>query len=408
MSATADVTLADIEAARERLRGAVMETPCVESRALSELCGCTVFAKREYLHETGSFKERGACNALMLLGAEQRTRGVIAASAGNHALALACHARRLGVPATVVMPVHAPLIKQTRCRGYGARVILHGSNIAEAKVHAEKLVAAEGLSYVHGFDGAEVIAGQGTIAFELLDQVTNLEAVVCPIGGGGLIAGVALAIRELKPSVKVIGVEPEHCQSYMAAMKAGRPVVVETKATLADGLAVPEVGPRAFELARGRVDEVVTVGEREIAVAILRLVETEKGVVEGAGATPLAAMIAGKLDHLRRRRVAMVFCGGNIDPGVLGRVIEHALVQDGRLTRFTAVISDRPGGLMALASAVASVGASIKDVDHERAFSSADISRVQVLCTVETRDAAHVAELHAAVRERGIEIIEVG
>ncbi len=399
------VTLADIVAARARISGAVMNTPCSLSPGLSEICGCTIYTKLEYMQETGSFKERGACNAMMLLSPEQRSRGVTAASAGNHALALAYHGRRLDIPVTVVMPMQAPLIKRTRCAAMGAKVILHGDNVGEAKVRAEVLVAEHGLTYIHGFDGAEVIAGQGTIGLELLDQLADVEAIVCPIGGGGLIAGLALAVKSLKPSVHIVGVEPEHCRSYLASLEAGKPVKVQVTPTLADGLAVPQVGSRAFAIARPLVDEVVAVGERELALAILRLVEVEKGVVEGAGAAPLAAFLSGQLSHLRGKRVVLVLCGGNIDPAVLGRVIEYGLVIDGRLARFTAVISDRPGGLADLASAIASCGASIKQVEHERAFGSADVSRVQVLCTIETRDAAHIEEVQRTLREHGIEII---
>ncbi len=400
------VTHAEISAARERIRGVVMATPCIESPALSELCGCTILAKLEYLQRTGSFKERGAANALMQLDPARRRAGVVAASAGNHALALAYHGRRLGIPVTVVMPRHAPLIKQRRCRSFGATIVLSGENIAEAKDAADRLVAERGLTYVHGFDGAEVIAGQGTIGLEMVEQSGGLDAIVCPIGGAGLIAGIGVALAHASPRTELIGVEPEHCASYAAALAAGRPVRVEMRPSLADGLAVPSVGERAFELARGRVSRVVRVEEEEIALAILRLVEAEKGVVEGAGAAPLAAFLGGHLDDLRGKRVGLVLAGGNIDPSMLGRVIEHGLVTDGRLTRFSAVISDRPGGLAEFASIVARVGASVKQIEHERAFASIDVSRVTVLCTVETRDAAHVEELHAALRDAGIEVVQ--
>jgi threonine dehydratase len=393
-----------IVAARARLVGAVMETPTRESRPLSHICGATIFTKREYLQQTGAFKERGAANAMLLLSPESRQRGVIAASAGNHALALAFHGQRLGIPVTVVMPRQAPLIKQTRCALLGARVLLAGANVEEAKAHADEFVAKEGLTYIHGFDGADVIAGQGTIGLELLDQVPNLDAVVCPVGGAGLIAGVALAIKTVSPSVKIIGVQAAHAPGFVESLKQGKVVSVEVKPTLADGLAVPTVGPNAFAIAKDLVDDCVTVSEEEIAQAILRLVELEKGVVEGAGAVPLAAFLAGKLQHLEGKRVALILCGGNIDPAVLGRVIEYGLVVDGRIARFSAYISDRPGGLQVLASAIASTGANIKQVEHERAFSSADISRVQVLVTVETRDHAHIEELLEALRARGIEV----
>ncbi len=399
------IGLSHVVAARYRIEGAILQTPCRESRALSALCGATIFTKREYLQQTGSFKERGAANALLQLSPEDRRRGVIAASAGNHAMALAYHGQRLGTPVTVVMPRHAPLIKQSRCRAMGATVILHGDDIAQAKLHADELIASKGYIYVHGFDGPEVIAGQGTIGLELMEQVQDLDAVVCPIGGGGLIAGVALAIKETKPNIKIIGVEADHCASFLEAQKAGKPVLVQTRPTLADGLAVPRIGDNAFELAKGRIDECIGVTEKDIALAILRLVELEKGVVEGAGAVPLAAFLAGKLQHLTGKRVALILCGGNIDPAVLGRVIEQGLVLDGRLSQFTAYISDRPGGLQEFAAAIASVGASIKQVDHERAFSPADISRVQVLATVETRDRAHIEEMHTALKQRGIEVV---
>lgn len=393
-----------IVAARARLVGAVMETPTRESRPLSHICGATIFTKREYLQQTGAFKERGAANAMLLLSPEARERGVIAASAGNHALAMAFHGQRLGIPVTVVMPRTAPLIKQTRCKTLGARVLLSGTNVEEAKVHADECARNEGLTYIHGFDGAEVIAGQGTIGLELLDQVSNLDAVICPVGGGGLIAGVALAIKTLAPAVKVIGVQAEHAMSFVESLRQGKVVSVEIKPTLADGLAVPTVGPHAFAIAKDLIDDCITVSEEEIAHAILRLVELEKGVVEGAGAVPLAAFLSGKLKHLAGKRVAMLLCGGNIDPAVLGRVIEHGLVIDGRLARFTAYISDRPGGLQVLASAIAGAGANIKQVEHERAFSPADISRVQVLVTVETRDHAHIEELLEALKAKGIEV----
>ena len=400
------MAFSQIVAARLRIDGAVINTTCRESKTLSALCGCTVFTKREYMQQTGSFKERGACNALLLLSPEHRRKGVIAASAGNHALALAFHGSRLGIPVTVVMPRHAPLIKQTRCHQLGAKVILSGNDIAEAKVHAEALIAEHGFSYIHGFDGIDVIAGAGTVGLEIIEQLPDLDAIICPIGGGGLIAGLALAVKETKPSVRVIGVEPAHCASFTAALAAGQPVRVSAKPTLADGLGVPQVGANAFAIARDRVDEVVCVSEEEIALAILRLIEMEKGVVEGAGATPLAALIAGKLPALAGKRVALVLCGGNIDPAVLGRVIDFGLVTDGRLTRFSVYISDRPGGLQEFATVVASTGASVKQVEHERAFSSADMSRVKVLATIEVRDQAHSDQLHAALTAKGMEIVD--
>lgn len=404
-AALSDVTFDQIVAARERIAGGVSETPCVESMALSDLCGCTIFSKLEYLQRTGSFKERGARNALLLLSDEQRRRGVIAASAGNHALAIAYHGRELGVPVTVVMPRFAPMIKQSRCRQMGATVILHGEHIMDARTRADELAREHGFTYIHGFNDAAIIAGQGTMGLEILDQVPRADAVVVPVGGGGLIAGLGLAIKTARPRTRIIGVEPALCASFKAALEAGEPVTFPMSPTLADGLAVPRVGDRAFAIARGVVDQVVTVSEEEIALAILRLAELEKGVVEGAGAAPLAALLAGKLDDLKGQRVVLALCGGNIDPTMLSRVIEHGLVVDGRLAQFTAIISDRPGGLVELTQAIASTGASVKHIDHERAFHGANVYTVRVVCTVETHDAAHIDRLHAALDAAGIRVI---
>jgi threonine dehydratase len=406
MEAVNGVTFDGIVAARRRIASGIVETPCVESSALSELTGCRVYSKLEYLQRTGSFKDRGARNALLQLPAESREKGVIAASAGNHALALAYNARDLGIPVTVVMPLVAPLVKQVRCRQLGAKVLLYGADIGQAKLKADELVESEGLTYIHGFDGADVIAGQGTVGLEILEQVPDLDAIIVPAGGCGLIAGLGLAVKTMNPAVKIIGVEPERAASFLAALNDGEPVATPIGATLGDGLAVPKVGPLAFSIAREFVDQVVTVDEGSIAVAILRLLELEKGVLEGAGATPLAALINGVLPELQGKKVVLVLTGGNIDPNVLSRVIEHGLVVDGRLTQFRAVISDRPGGLAALAQAIAAVGASVKQITHERAFASADVSTVDVQVTVETRDRIHFQELMACLKRAGIQTEE--
>ncbi len=405
MTATAiDVHCDDVVAAMARIADGVVRTPCHESDALSELCGARIFTKAEYLQRTGSFKERGARNALLQMDPALRARGVVAASAGNHALALAYHGRDLGISVTVVMPRGAPLVKQVRCAHYGARVLLHGDTITDAKVKADELAQSQGLTYVHGFNDAAIIAGAGTVGLEILEQVPDVEAIVTPVGGGGLIAGVALAVKELRPNVQIVGVEPERCPSLIRAIEQGRPVPAFDGPTLADGLAVPQVGDRAFAIARDRVDALVTVSEADISLAILRLVELEKGVVEGAGAVPLAAFLSGKLQALRGKRVALLLCGGNIDPMVLSRVIEHGVAVDGRLTEFTAVISDRPGGLAELASTIASTGASVQQIDHERAFGEADVSRVTVRCRVEVRDGTHLETLKSALKSKGIQV----
>jgi len=398
------ITLDDVLAARERIRGGIYESPCVESIPLSQLTGARVWCKLDYLQRTGSFKERGARNALLRLPEAQRSRGVVAASAGNHALGVAYHGSLLGVPVTVVMPRFAPLIKVTNCRALGATVILHGDDVGHARERAAELAAERGLAFVHPFDNADVMAGQGTMALEILEQTPDVEAVVVPVGGGGLIAGIGTVMKARAPQVEVVGVEPEAAASLAAAMAAGTPVTVPLSPTLADGLAVSRVGDIPFASDRRVVDRVVTVDEASIALAILRLIELEKSVVEGAGAAPLAAFLAGHLDALKGRKVVLALCGGNIDTSALGRIIEVGLVADGRLCRFTVTISDRPGGLARLAEIIASTGASIKEIVHDRAFSGPDLSAVRVICVAETTGHAHVERLHAALESAGLPI----
>ncbi|MFI5336042.1 MAG: threonine ammonia-lyase [Opitutales bacterium] len=399
------VTLADIRAARRRIAGGVTMTPCPECIPLSEITGARIYCKLDNLQRTGSFKERGARNALLRLPPAQRRRGVVAASAGNHAAALAYHGQLLGIPVTVVMPDYAPLIKVSTCRRLGARVLIHGVDFTQARARADELVATEGLTYIHGFDAPDIIAGQGTLGLEVLEQVPRVEAVVCPVGGGGLLAGVALAIKSLRPRVQVIGVESRATGNLTAALKSGKPVKMPRRPTLADGLATLTVGTNSLQLIRPRVDRVVRVGEDWIALAILRMAEMEKTVVEGAAVTPLAALMAGLLPELQGKCVVLVTSGGNIDPVILSRVIEKGLVHDGRLSRLTALISDRPGGLAAFTRVIADHGASIKDIDHDRAFSGPDVSVVHALCTVETRDHAHIRALHRALHRNGFPVI---
>jgi threonine dehydratase len=404
-SVDASVTLADIVAARERIRGGIYESPCVESIPLSRLTGAHIYCKLDYLQRTGSFKERGARNALLQLTPEQRRHGVIAASAGNHAQGVAYHGALLGIPVTVVMPKFASLIKVTNCRQLGATVVLHGADLAEARAEAEAIAARQALTFIHPFDNAHVIAGQGTIALEILEQAPTAKAIVAPVGGGGLLAGIGTVVAARDPSVRVIGVEPERAACLTAALQAGHPVPVTLAHTLADGLAVAQAGARPFEILRRVVDQVVTVDEATIALAVLRLIELEKSVVEGAGAAPLAAFLDGKLDALKGSDVVLVLCGGNIDLTILDRVIEIGLVADGRLSRFTVSISDRPGGLARLAEVIASTGASIKEIVHDRAFSGPDLSEVRVVCVVETTGHDHVAQLHRTLAEARVTLV---
>ena len=397
------ITFKDIEAARERIKGAVYYSPCPPSIPLREITGMEIFCKLENLQRTGSFKERGARNALAQLPVDQQKRGVIAASAGNHAQALAYQGKLLGIPATVVMPKFAPLVKVTNCQKLGANVVSYGKDFGEAKAHAHELAKEKGLAYIDGYDDPAIIAGQGTMGIEIIEQVPDVDVVVIPVGGAGLLAGVALAMKTLRPQTKIIAVEAENVASFSAALEAGKPTRIALHPTLADGLAIPQVGANGFEVARSLVDQTVTVTEEQIAIAILRIVELEKGVVEGAAATPLAACLSGKLKAFAGKRVVLLFSGGNIDPNVLSRIIERGLVADGRLCRFTAVISDRPGGLADLSTQIAAAGASIKQVVHDRAFGSADVSNVQVRCTVETRNHEHLAQLRAQLKSHGVE-----
>jgi threonine dehydratase len=399
------LSLADIEAARARIASGIYNSPCPESAPLAEIAGCDVYCKLEYLQRTGSFKERGARNALLLLDASTSQRGVIAASAGNHALGLAYHGQLLGLAVTVVMPQFSPLIKVTTCRRLGANVVLHGESLLESRLHALQLAKAADLTYIHGFNDPHVIAGQGTLGLEILEQVPDAECVIVPVGGGGLIAGVALAIKSQRPDVKVFGVQPERAACFVAARAQGKPVEIGVTPTLADGLAVNLVGDNAFAIARDLVDDVVTVSEEELALAVLRLVELEKSVVEGSGAAPLAACMADKLPATRGKRTVLILSGGNIDPNLLSRVIEKGLVQDHRLCRFTAEVYDRPGTLAHLAKVIADNGCSIKEVHHDRAFAGHDVSSVQILCVVETPDRAQMQKLLEDLPRHGIRMV---
>mmetsp|Transcript_6648 Transcript_6648/g.11987 ORF Transcript_6648/g.11987 Transcript_6648/m.11987 type:complete len:487 (-) Transcript_6648:315-1775(-) len=398
------VTFADISRANVAIRNGVVRTVCEKSVFLSEIVGANIWLKPEFRQFTGSFKERGARNAILSLlrthGPDFKKRGVIAASAGNHALALAYHGRELGVPVTVVMPTIAPLAKVDKCRKFNAKIIIYGAHIGEAKEHAESIMLTEGNVYINGYDDPPIVAGAGTMGIEIIEDVPCVDAVVVPVGGAGLIAGVSCAIKTLKPECKVYGVEPEFCASFTAALKAGKPVPTETTPTLADGLAVPIVGAHAFLVARHYVDECVTTTEKEISLAVLRLLENEKMVVEGGGASGLAALLpGGKLDRpeLKGKNIVVPLCGGNIDTTVLGRVLDRGLAADERLVNFVATVSDRPGGIARLTALLAEQGASIKDIYHERAWLHSSVDQVQVKCVVELQGREHAARLKKAL-----------
>ena len=399
------VTLADIRAAHDRIRSGIYRSPCPQSIPLSDLTGCRIWCKLDLLQRTGSFKERGARNALLLLDTAQRAHGVVAASAGNHALGLAYHGKLLGIPVTVVMPRFAPLVKVATCRRLGARVILEGDTFEDARRLAGEMARREGLNLVHGFDDARVIAGQGTMALEILEDVPDADAIIVPTGGAGLLAGVATVAKSLRPDMLVIAVQPTAAGSLSASLAAGKPVQVPTRPTLADGLAVGQVGALPFSIAAPLVDRVVTVGEESISLGVLRLLELEKTVVEGAGATPLAAIMGDLGAELAGRKVVLLLCGGNIDLTILDRVIRHGLMADGRLWRFTTQVTDRPGGIAKLTAAIAAAGASVQEIVHDRAFSGPDVFVTSVEVTVETSDRNHVVAIYEQLRAAGFSIV---
>jgi len=401
------VELSDVEAALARIRERVYLSPCARSETFSRLTGTEAFLKLENLQMTGSFKERGALNRLLTLSAEERARGLITASAGNHAQGVAYHAGRLGFPATIVMPEATPIIKVASTRAHGARVVLAGGSYDEAYAEARRLEQAEGLTFVHPFDDPGVIAGQGTIGLELLEQVPDLDAVVVPVGGGGLVSGIGVAVKGRRPGVRVIGVQAELLASMLAALEAGKPITLEGAQTLADGIAVKRTGELTLAHARKVVDEVVTVSEEEIASTILYLLEKEKTVVEGAGAVGAAALMHHRLPGLAGKKVVAVLSGGNIDVNLVARVIERGLVKDGRLVRISVALQDKPGQLARVSSIVANLRANVIEVHHTRAFSSR-FGDTTLQLTLETRGPDHVAELLQALRERGYAVQQLG
>ncbi|XP_053694521.1 L-threonine ammonia-lyase [Sabethes cyaneus] len=391
------ITFQDVTSAAFKIKKGIEHTPCSKSH-LSEILDMDIFLKKEFLQFTGSFKERGARYALVMLTEEQRKKGVISASLGNHAQGLSYHGWKLGIPVTVVMPLKASLMKIQKCRDYHANVIVQGCDMGEAKKIALKMAHETGLTYINGYDHPHIMAGQGTIGLEIAEQVSNIDAVVVPVGGGGLIAGVATAIKNLSPQTKIIGVESEKCPSFTKALENKAPIYTPNQPTLADGLAVPQVGYNAFATSVPLLDKMIVVKEEWIALAILRLVELEKCVVEGAGASGLAAILAGHLDEFKGKRVVLLICGGNIDTTMFGRCLERGMAAEGRLQRFTVTVSDGPGGLATLCKQLADMGVSIKDIMHDRAFIR-DLHSVEVKVICETRDWNHSQEMRKMLQE---------
>lgn len=398
------VTLADIEAARETIAGAVLRTPMLPALQLSQLTGARVFVKYENLQVTNSFKERGALNKLASLTQAERRSGVIAMSAGNHAQAVAYHARRLGIPATIVMPVTTPLVKVAATEAHGAEVVLHGHSVEEAQTRVEALAAERGLTIVHPFDDPRVIAGQGTLALEMLEENPALDALVVPIGGGGLISGVAIAAKAGRPSLEVVGVEAALYPSARNALDGQeRPI---GGPTLAEGIAVKNVGRLTLPFIRALVSDIVLVDEAQLERAVNAFLTLQKTIAEGAGAAGLAAMLA-QPERFRRRSVGLVLCGGNIDPRILASVMVRELQREERIVSFRLTIPDRPGVLGHIATRLGELDANILGVDHKRLFLDVPAKGTRLDITVETRDRAHANRIIATLAAEGFAPVRI-
>ena len=391
------VQLQDIQQAATRLEGQVLDTPCVESKTLSQIVGAQVFLKFENLQFTASFKERGACNKLSQLTAAERSHGVIAMSAGNHAQGVAYHAQRLGLRAVIVMPRFTPGVKVERTRGFGAEVVLHGDTLEESRSHALALAASQGLEFVHPYDDEAIVAGQGTVALEMLRAVPDLDTLVIAVGGGGLIAGMATAAKTLQPGIEVVGVQTERFPAMFNAIKGTQHP--QGSSTIAEGIAVGAPGAVTREIIARLVDDLVLVDEGDIEQAILMLLEIEKTLVEGAGAAGLAALLKYP-GRFAGKRVGLVLCGGNIDPLLLASIIERGMVRAGRLARVRVSSRDVPGSLARITAIVGEAGANIDEVHHQRAFTTLSAQNVEIELVLQTRGAAHIGQvldaLHAA------------
>lgn len=396
----------DVRGARERITDGITTTPCIPALGLAGMLPGLPYLKLESLQRTGSFKDRGALNRLLELTPQERARGVVTASAGNHAQAVAYHCGRLGIPAAVVMPETTPLIKVANTRRYGARIHFRGATLSDALGEAKRLEAEDGRVMVHAFDDERVIAGQGTIGLELLEQVPAVTQLVVPIGGGGLICGIALAMKEVKPQLRIIGVEAEAAASAVASRQAGRVVRIETSETIADGIAVKQIGERTFPLMQRLVDDIVVVNEEEIAAAVHLLLERQKLVAEGAGAAPLAAVHAGKVQLSDGDVVVLVISGGNIDVNMIDRIIGRGLVGDGRLARLMVTVRDRPGQLARLTNLVATTGANVLEIAHRRAFADIRVGDVGIVMHLETRGREHVQEIITLLENEGLHVGE--
>ena len=403
MTGTLDPSPDGIAAARDRIKKDVVETPCTRSFLFDDLVKGALHLKFENLQRTGSFKDRGALNRLLQLSEDERRRGVVTASAGNHAQALAWHASRLGIPATVVMPETAPLVKVANTLAYGAHVLQRGTVLDDAAVEARRL-EQEGLVLVPAFDDIHVIEGQGTIGLEIAEQVPDASTVVVPVGGGGLISGIAIALKSTRPDVRVVGVESAAAASALASRRAGEVVKLESAETIADGIATKRVGDLTFPLMQEWVDDLVVVSEEEIASAVLLLLERQKTVAEGAGATALAALVHRDLGLDADARIVMILSGGNIDVNMVSRIIDRGLVADGRLVRLSVRMPDRPGSIARLSRSVADLGANVLESRHRRAFADISVGEVEIILHLETKGRSHADEIVIALQDLGLHV----
>lgn len=392
--------LHDIEAAAERLSGHVLDTPFVASRTLSQLTGCEVFLKFENLQYTASFKERGACNKLSQLTAQERARGVVAMSAGNHAQGVAYHAQRLGIRAVIVMPRFTPGVKIDRTQGFGAQVVLHGDTLDEARAHAYALAQQQGLVFVHPYDDEAIVAGQGTVALEMLRVQPDLDTLVVAVGGGGLVAGMATAAKALKPNIRIVGVQTERFPAMFNAINGTH--LPQGSSTIAEGIAVGTPGQITQAIVRDKVDDLVLVDEGDIEQAIVMLLEIEKTLVEGAGAAGLAAVLKHP-ERFAGQKVGLVLCGGNIDPLLLASIIERGMVRAGRLARIQVNARDVPGNLARITATVAEAGANIDEVHHQRAFTLLAAQNVAIELVLQTRGREHIAQVIERLRQAGFD-----
>jgi threonine dehydratase len=394
------LTIQAIRDARARIRDSIYLSPFVRSETFSQLTGNSIFFKLDNLQMTGAFKERGALNKILLLNDDERRRGVIAASAGNHAQAVAYHSTKRGIKAEICMPLTTPITKVSATRGYGAEVILFGANYDEACQEAVRRCQQRGLTFIHPFDDEAVIAGQGTIGLEMLEVAEDLDAVIIPIGGGGLIAGVACAVKETRPQIKVVGVQTSKLPSMKAAVEKHKLVTLPPNKTIADGIAVRRAGDITFPLVEKYVDDIVTVDDEEIANAILVMLEKEKTLTEGAGAVAVAAVLNRKVPF-SGKKLGILISGGNIDVTLLSRIIERGLVKDGRLLRIRIHLPDHPGALQRLATVIADHKANIIETRHDRAYYGVVLGDTVIDITMETRGPEHIAEIEDGLDAAG-------